>query len=108
MPLPDVTQMYYDMEPKGDSRHARAILGSLTKELALFLDKHKKAKRTNDAGYFVAANDARTQVKIARIAVIEQIKDFQPAMQDQMEKALGRVQVSLEQNPPFPEPLSRI
>ena len=36
MPLPEGAQMYYDVEPKGDSRHARAILGTLTKELAFF------------------------------------------------------------------------
>ena len=98
MPLPDGAQMYYDVEPKGNSCHARDILGSLTKEMALFLDKHKKVMRTNDAGYFVQANNARTQVENARVSVIDQIKDFQPAMQDQ---------IVLEQNPPFQEPLSQ-
>ena len=96
--------MYYDVGPKGDSRHARAIMGNLSKELALFLDKHTKASRTNDAGYFLEANQARSQVEIARLSVIDQIQAFPQAIQDQMTTAVGRVSIKLEQHPPFPEP----
>ena len=67
---------------------------------------YAKAKRTNNAGFFLDANQARSHVEIARLLVIDQIQDFPQAVQDQMTLAIGQVGISLEQNPSFPEPLN--
>ena len=98
--------MYYDLPPKPDRRSLRALVKTMAKELNSFLEIYDKAKRTNDAGYYQLANEARSQVEIARVTAMEQKMGFPPTLQESIELAIGKLTASLEDHPAFPEALS--
>ena len=102
MPLPPGKQMYYNVDPQYDDRHSRLIISSLTKDLAYFFEIYAKAKRFNDAGYFREANEARSQLEIARVTVNEQISLFPTALHSKLSEATGRVMIALDTYPPSP------
>ena len=104
--LPPGAGMYYDVGPKPDGRHMRALVKTLAKELDHFLELHAKAKKANDAGLFQKANKARSQIEVARLSVTDQKAVFPRALQEKLELAIGKVTTSLEEHPAFPEALS--
>ena len=104
--LPPGAGMYYDVGPKPDGRHMRALVKTLAKELDHFLELHSKAKKANDAGLFQKANKARSQIEVARLSVTDQKAVFPRALQEKLELAIGKVTTSLEEHPAFPEALS--
>ena len=97
--------MYYDRPHERDERYARRLVFDANREMAQFTRQYQEAKRRNDQGRYLEANEQRTAVLDELARMSEEIPNLPNEAQGMVEEARVRVRECLDSHPEFPPPL---